>query len=139
MKHERLLDRIRILERNPDARFDEMGSADRIRAVREYLQRILNTRQGNSMIAQDFGMPDLTDLPSSMTGDRVTEIQRQIQELVRRFEPRMEKVNIQIRKAEEGSGMLRFQISGQLSEEEGSLPAVFEAEVEPGGKITVSG
>lgn len=139
MRRERLLNRIRLLERNPNARLEEGDTAERIRTIREYLQRILNTRQGNAPISEHFGLPDLTDLPSSMDGETVRELQQAMQRMVIRYEPRMEEIRVSVRRKEEDAGNLAFQITGKLSARDGSQPAVFEAEVEPGGQIRVSG
>lgn len=140
MRNERLLDRIRILEKNPGARFEvEPGSSERIRAVRQYLQRILNTRQGNARIAEEFGIPDLTDLPSSMGGEVISQMQQTFQRVIKRFEPRMAQVRVRIQRDEENAAKLRFQITGSLRMDDGTTPAVFEAEVEPGGRIMITG
>jgi len=68
MNEERLLERIRAWESEPDRR----GRADSIRQVDSilaHLWRILNTRQGGVPISDAYGIPDLNDFLTSYSNN----------------------------------------------------------------------
>ena len=63
----RLLQRLRSIAADPArrAKHDVNRVTD---SVLEHLQRILNTRQGNVPLADDYGVPDFTDLVLTFPG-----------------------------------------------------------------------
>ena len=69
MREHRLLNRIRLINRNPSRRVTE-DPKEMIRSIQDHLQRILNTRQGSAPIAEDFGVPDFTNFMSDFPRDR---------------------------------------------------------------------
>ncbi len=61
MREERLLERLGGIEREPRRR--ETQDVNRqVVSIPRHLERILNTRRGNVPIADDFGMPDYTNI-----------------------------------------------------------------------------
>ena len=55
------------------------------------LNRLLNTRQGNVLMAPDYGAPDLNDLMHDTTAF-LTLLEQGIAQAIKRFEPRLQKV-----------------------------------------------
>jgi type VI secretion system protein len=68
MFQDRLLERISRIERDPSGR-DALPVAWEVRSITRHLQRLLNTRQGGVPIAEDYGIPDFTNIP----GETLTE------------------------------------------------------------------
>lgn len=134
MPEERLLERIRSLEREPIRR----GSGDQGRLKRSllsHLQRILNTRQGNVAIAEDYGVPDFTDFLQAMP-ESVSEIERNIKKAIDKYEPRLSGARVSYLPDEDDVLMLRFQIAATLSAEEGRK-ILFETVIDADGRVRV--
>ncbi len=133
MREERLLERIRALKKNPERR----GRKDPKRimdSVLDHLQKILNTRQGSVPIAEDYGVPDFTDLfheyPDSLRG-----VERAIRHTIQQYEPRLKGVRVAFLPQDEDSLVLRFQITAKLDMEDETVPVFFESVVDTDGKI----
>jgi type VI secretion system protein len=115
MHEERLLERIRSVEREPAHR----GGYNRrscLNSVLSHLQHILNTRQGNVGIAVDYGVPDFFDFLQSYP-ESVHAIERSIKTAIDKYEPRLCGAVVSYLPDEEGTLVLRFQIIASLTEE----------------------
>ncbi len=135
MRDERLLERIHNLEIDPERR--EGNNPNRqIQSVLNYLQRILNTRQGSTPIAEDFGMPDFTNLPGAFSTGSTREVEQLLKEVIQKYEPRLSRVRIFFESQQEDLLSLRFKVEAQLAREEGP-PVTFETVVDAGGKISI--
>lgn len=135
MREHRLLDRIRELARNPSRSVTEDTSRT-IRSVQAHLQRILNTRQGNVPIADDYGIPDFTDLMSGYPESRRA-IERTIRDTIQKFEPRLQNVRVSFLEEVDTTLTVDFQISAQLVSSGQKHPVVFDSILDAGGQITV--
>ncbi|PKN30391.1 MAG: type VI secretion system baseplate subunit TssE [Deltaproteobacteria bacterium HGW-Deltaproteobacteria-21] len=135
MREERLLERIHNTELNPERR-EGSNSARRVRSIMNHLQRILNTKHGSVPIAEDYGMPDFTDLPSAFSTESTHEVERTLKAEILKYEPRLQKVRISFESQKEDILSLRFKVEAQMIGEDGS-PISFETVVDATGKVTV--
>lgn len=146
MREERLLERLQIWEKSPERRAKE-DPRRMIDSVVRHLQRILNTKQGNVPIADDYGTPDFTDLfftLSKSEADPKRDIEKAIRSTIQKYEPRLQSVRVTLLE-EEGEPDLqtdpltiRFQITGRLVT--GSKTQVFlETIVDSEGKVSIVG
>jgi type VI secretion system protein len=135
MREHRLLDRIRAMSKNPSRRVTE-DAKQMTRSVQAHLQRILNTRQGNVPIADDYGIPDFTDLMSGFPESRRT-IERAIRDTVQKFEPRLQGVRVTFLEPGEDKLTVTFQISAHLALADYKDPVTFDSVLNAGGQITV--
>jgi len=135
MREHRLLDRIRLAAKNPSRRVTE-DPKQMIRSVQEHLQRILNTRQGNVPISDDYGIPDFTNLMSGFPESRRA-IERTIRNTIQTFEPRLQGVRVVFLDQQEDKLTLSFQISAQLLLAGHKDPVTFESVLDAGGRIEV--
>jgi type VI secretion system lysozyme-like protein len=98
---------------------DRMGSrtvherTDRVQeSILRHLQRLLNTRHGDSAAVPEYGIPALTDVDYA---GRAEEMRRAVEQSIRVFEPRLSSVRVRWR---EGDGLdvlkIRFEITGRL-------------------------
>jgi type VI secretion system protein len=137
MREYRLIERIRHLAKNPSRRVSE-DPQQLIRSVQEHLQRILNTRQGNVPIADDYGIPDITDL---MTGypESLRTIEKILRNTIQQYEPRLQAVRINFIDQTDDRLTLSFQISARLNMKDNRNPVTFESVLDSGGYIQVKG
>lgn len=132
MNEERLLERIRSVEREPLRR----GGDNRRRcidSVLSHLQRILNTRQGNVPIAPDYGVPDFLDFMQSFP-ESVRDIQQSIKNAIDKYEPRLSAAAVTYLPDEDDILTLRFQIIACLNEDAGKR-FLFQSVITTDGRI----
>lgn len=99
---------------------------------------MLNTRQGSVPIADDYGMPDLTNFPGEDLTAAADELQQVIEKVIRKYEPRLEKVAIVFEPRPGETTLLRFKLEGATGDERnGSIPVVLETVVTAEGAVRV--
>lgn len=135
MREHRLLDRVRLAAKNPSRRVTQ-DPKQMVRSVQEHLQRILNTRQGNVPIADDYGIPDFTNLMSGFPESRRA-IERTIRNTIQYYEPRLQGVRITFLDQRDDTLTLSFQISAQLALPGHKDPVTFESVLDSGGHFEV--
>ena len=137
MREHRLLERIRMNAKHPVRRSTEDPN-QMIHSVQEHLQRILNTRQGNVVIALDYGVPDFTNF---MSGFEETQrsLERSIRQTIQKYEPRLQGVRVTFAGEKERIDKLtlNFQIQARLVLPGHKEAVMFESMVDSGGKVRV--
>jgi type VI secretion system protein len=135
MREERLLERLRSIETNPERR--AATNPNRlVDSIMRHLSRILNTRQGSAPTVPDLGVPDFTNLPGESDSESVQEIERAIREVIRKYEPRLVQPRIEYIARDDLAVSLRFKISAVLAE--GRTPVVFNTAVSDSGRVVIS-
>lgn len=135
MSEERLLERIRNLERNPQERAPHSLSRE-VDSIINHLQRLLNTRQGSTVIAEDYGIPDITNFPGSDFSETAREMEQVLKDVVQRFEPRLARVQASFSPQRDDLLTLRFKIEAVLARDK-STPVAFETVVNAEGRVNV--
>jgi len=136
MREERLLERIQTWEEEPAKRGKEDPGRITHSVVR-HLQRILNTRQGNALIADDYGIPDFMDFLQAYP-DSVRDIERAIKVTIQKYERRLQGVRVSFVPHDDDFLSLRFSIRAKLTSES-KIEVNFETVIDHEGKITVKG
>jgi len=131
-----LLDRLDDPRPNAPRRVEE-STEDLADSVLAHLQRMLNTRQGNCLTLDDYGIPDFTDMVHSFP-EAVGRMQRAIRQSVERYEPRLRRVRVNP-VDEEDYFRLRFEITGELVTADEQAAVWFETTISPSGRISVRG
>lgn len=135
MFEERLLERIGNLE--APAADDDLPAASRaVASVIRHLQKMLNTRQGNVSIAEDYGIPDFTNDPNESISDTCRRMTAVLKEFIERYEPRLGKVHITFEPEEASALSLRFKLEGVLVRED-KMPVMLESVFDSSGKAIV--
>ncbi len=136
MREERLLERLRATEANPDRR--ETQDTNRlINSILNHIQRILNTRQGSTLMAEDYGIPDFTDMSGVYQSEAMRAIERSIKEVIIKYEPRLEKVSIGFLPEEDDILAMHLKISA-LIRDQNDMPVEFNTIISGDGKVNVS-
>ncbi|HKZ18026.1 MAG TPA: type VI secretion system baseplate subunit TssE [Geobacteraceae bacterium] len=127
-------ERIRSQEREPMRR----GGENRKRcidSILDHLQRILNTRQGNVPIADDYGVPDFLNFLQSYP-DSVHQIEDSIRNAIDSYEPRLSGTSVTFIPRDDDDLTLRFQIIACLATE-GDRQVLLETVVDADGRVRV--
>jgi len=137
MREERLTERIRSWNRAPERR-GRLDPKRMVDSIVRHLERILNTRWGSAQIADDYGIPDLTDLRSGLP-DAVQNLERAIRNTIQKYEPRLEAVRVKFIPPEETILTVSFQIVARLALEGEKNPVTFQSVMDSDGKVTIRG
>jgi type VI secretion system protein len=135
MREHRLLDRIRLLDKNPQRRVTQ-EPAQMMRSIQEHLQRILNTHVGSVMIAEDFGVPDFTNFMSGFP-DSQRSLERSLRQTIQKYEPRLQGVRVHFFPREDDPLSIAFQITARLVLEGHRDPVSFESMLDSDGRIRI--
>lgn len=135
MREHRLLDRIRLNAKRPGRRATE-DPKQMIHSVQEHLQRILNTRQGNVVIAEDFGIPDFTNFVSAFP-EAQRSLERTLRQTIQKYEPRLQGVRVSFLTDTDDPLTLSFQIQARLVLKDHKDSVLFESVVDSGGQVRV--
>ena len=136
MFEERLLERIGNLEVPSEGKTGTVVTRA-VGSVIRHLQKMLNTRQGNVSIAEDYGMPDFTNYPGESINDTCQRMTVIIKQFIERFEPRLDNVRITFEPDENNVLSLRFKLEGVLVREN-KVPVLLETVVDSSGKVIVT-
>lgn len=136
IKKERLLERIRMMEENPEKRLDADSNAV-VNSILEYLIRVLNTKKGSVDIDPEFGVPDLTNMASSFSSEVIPELEVAIKNVIESYEPRLKDVAVHLLTEQDDLLALRFSISAMLVMGDKGKPVIFETIVDSDGQIKV--
>ncbi|MCI0365253.1 MAG: type VI secretion system baseplate subunit TssE [Phycisphaerales bacterium] len=137
-----VLDRLALQDRRPSAGRDSMFSVrDLKQSIRRDLENLLNTRWrctawppnldelGQSLV--DYGIPDFSGSSLGSTVNR-EEFRRIIERAIRRFEPRLKNVSVELLKnAEAIDRILRFRITAMVQADPLPEQVVFDSALEP--------
>ncbi len=136
MREERLLERLQTWEREP-ARRGREDPRRIVDSVLRHLKRILNTKQGNVLIAEDYGIPDFSDFINTLPRS-IGELEKSIRLAIQKYEPRLTAVRVNFIPQEEDRLSLRFQIVAKLVTES-KTQVYIETVVDSEGKIEIKG
>lgn len=132
----RLFERIRAAKPGAPAPADNAEAL--IASIERHLELILNTHQGGSASAPDFGMPDFVSLAGDTGLDSLRELSRVLTEVVRRYEPRLRNPVVTNSAASQETGVLEFSLSGVIELRGESRGLFFSTSINPDGKIVVT-
>lgn len=135
MRRTRLLDRIR--QNDSQSRLQTgMESGEIVVSVIEHLGKLLNSRQGTTLMDPGFGMPDFTDLKVTFP-DSVRELERSITKTIEHYEPRMQNVDVDFVFQDDQDLTLFFQISAQIDTESDMKSIFLESTIDASGKMRI--
>ncbi len=137
MNSETLLERIRNLDKRLEEISDQESQGS-LYSILQHLRKILNTRQGSVLIADDYGMPDLTNFPGENLSEAAEELEEIMKTIIQRYEPRLTNVKINFEPEINDYSTLRFKLNAEIvTREDTRTPVVFETVVTSEGMVRV--
>lgn len=135
--------RLRFLERLRQARQqgterNSLEAEDIIQSVTNHLSRILNTRQGNTVLDQDFGMPDFSALGASFSTADLPRIERELSAFISRCEPRLKQVYLHYAPDPNQPLRLAFFLDAELELNDDTLRIHWTTLVESSGRVVIT-
>ena len=137
MSRLRFLERLRRAHLQGDER-NAVETEDIVQSVTEHLSRILNTRQGNTVLDQNFGMPDFSALGASFTTSELPHIEKELSVFIAHCEPRLRHVHLRHAPDTEQPLQLTFLLDAELILDNRTIPIHWTTCVEPSGHVVIS-
>lgn len=132
----RLLERIREMELLPEER-RPVDQEKLQQSVLRHLSKLLNTRQGSSLLARDYGVPDYTSLTTAPSAKNMAIIAQSISEVVQRYEPRLANIDVNFVEDPDEPTKMMFSLSGTIAADDSRNEVIFNTVLDPTGKITL--
>ncbi|MDR3300673.1 MAG: type VI secretion system baseplate subunit TssE [Candidatus Accumulibacter sp.] len=136
----RLFERMSAAAKNKEGNAPPTGDA-LLQSICDYVAKLLNSREGSTLLDPTFGMPDFTHSGAVFSADDEPLLRQKIAQFIRANEPRLKNIQIAFVPREETHSALSFSISAQLREDRestGDDAAVhFYSDVSPQGKVDV--
>lgn len=134
----RFLERLRKMQHEKDWR-NSVDVEDVLASVIDYVTKILNTRQGSTVLGDSFGIPDFTSTGVNFTSEDIPRLEREIATFVEHCEPRLCHVSVHFTPDANTPLQMIFSLNAELKfGSSGLLPVHFVTRVNPLGKVTVT-
>jgi len=134
MTDKRLMERLKSKDgtrRNYQSNIFELTQS-----VKGYLFRLLNTRQGSAAV-QDFGVPDISDLPGGFATPETRLISRLISSAIEKYEPRLQDVDVSFTGAGKKNLTLCFELKGTMMCNGQKTALIFRTDLGSNGMFTI--
>lgn len=106
-------------------------------AIVDHIERLLSTRQGGSLTAPDYGVPELTELSSNFV-DALAIAQRALKSSLTTYEPRIKNVQVRGTKFDLTEMQFEFEVTGTIQYADGRRTALrVTLGIDPNAKIRV--
>ncbi|MDR2200148.1 MAG: type VI secretion system baseplate subunit TssE [Deltaproteobacteria bacterium] len=131
----RLLERLKAAERGESLK---AASAEELTlSLEKHLSLILNTHQGTSRSAPDFGMPDFASVMGSSDLDNIRELAGVIAQVIAKYEPRISNVEVTYNQGNKESGILDFSLSCSMMINDIKRELLFNTIIAPDGSVRI--
>lgn len=109
-----------------------------LQSIRDHLVLLLNTRQGSVPHLPDYGLPDLSIVYNSFP-ESIEFLRRSIEDAIKRYEPRLARVRVELKGAESMVFEATFTITAEFQEDEGvSRNLCLQTTISNTGKVDVA-
>jgi len=133
MNQERIFERINSVIANKNHRKIESPDLNKVKAsIINYINKLVNIKKGNLLTDPESGMPDFTDYIYNYP-ESIRDIERSVENIIEKYEPRLENVKVAFISKNDNSFSLNFQIKGILTEEK--KPLIFNSEINKTGGV----
>jgi len=106
-------------------------------AIIEHIERLLSSRQGGSLTAPDYGVPELTELSANFV-DALAIAQRALKASLTTYEPRIKNVQVRGTKFDLTEMQFEFEVTGAIQHPDGRRTAIrVTLGIDPNAKLSV--
>ncbi|NOQ30572.1 MAG: type VI secretion system baseplate subunit TssE [Helicobacteraceae bacterium] len=137
MFKERLFERVLHMQEDIDYRPEVLDTKVELESILNYLQKILSTKQGSTVVSYDFGIPDVTNFHDKSFGEYIKSMEDGLINTITKFEPRLTNIKVIHDKKGKESTIMYFKIDAQLASNT-NIPVLFETVINPDGKVMVN-
>ena len=107
-------------------------------SIRDDLEKIYNTKRGTVLIDEDFGLPDFSYMLNGYSAPDVGLILQQLLLQTKKYEPRLDALQVKYVEQNKFPGKLQFQISARIRITERELPFNVNAFLSADGSVSLT-
>ena len=131
----RLLERLSKIDENPSYSGIIANPKEEIDSIFAYLKKILSTKEGSTLIAYDFGIPDISSYEENY-GEYIRKLENKLKNTIEKYEPRLKNIKVKYIDKYKDKSILTFRIEAELANTE-NYPLVFETKIKPSGEVNI--
>ncbi|MCP4075387.1 MAG: type VI secretion system baseplate subunit TssE [Gammaproteobacteria bacterium] len=135
---ERLLKRFSRWEEAGQASFEESDINALLESIRDDLEKIYNTRRGTVLIDEEFGLPDFSYMLNGYSAPDAGLILQQLLLQTKRYEPRLDALQVKYVEQKKYPGKLQFQLSARIKINDRELPFSINAYLSDDGSVSLT-
>lgn len=135
---ERLLKRIRRWNIEQQSGISDIDGSELVESVKNDLELLLNTRRGTVLIDPEMGLPDLTHLTNGYSQPDVDDLQMDVMQQIKRYEPRLSSVDVKFVGDQSAQIQLAFSVTASLKQERQSIPFSIRLLMNENGSTSVT-
>lgn len=109
-----------------------------IDSVIDHLNKVLNVRQGSTLMDPEYGLPDFSGVRTSYP-DCLNDLQQAVTQTIERYEPRLRDVHVEFIDKDSVSLRLLFRIEAMLHDEGEDRHIFLESSVDANGRMLFRG
>lgn len=135
MAGKRFLERVRTWNGNKTV-YNSWDNKDNLDSVVEHLNKLLNSKQGTTLMDKEYGMPDFNDFASKFPGS-MTKLETSLSDLIEKYEPRLSNVSVKFVLQNDLDLSLVFEINAGLRTNGNHERICIESLVNSSGKMRI--
>jgi type VI secretion system lysozyme-like protein len=135
---ERLLKRMRRWNTEQQGGISDIDGSELMESVKNDLEQLFNTRRGTVLIDSEMGLGDLTHLINGYSQPDVVNLQSDLLQQIKRYEPRLSSVDVRFVGDQGKHLQLAFSVTASLKQEKQSLPFSVRLIMNENGSTSVS-
>ncbi len=135
---ERLLKRFSRWEEQSEGGVDEADTNTLMESIQQDLEKIYNTRRGTVLIDEEFGIPDFSQMLNGYTAPDVGQILQQIHMQTKKYESRLNSLQMKYVEQNKFPGKLQFQLTASIKVNERELPFSVNVFLSDDGSVNLS-
>jgi type VI secretion system protein len=132
----RLLERLARTEIDPDFSGYVSGKEE-MDSIFNYLKNILSTKEGSTLIAYDFGIPDISNYHEQSYGEYIRTLENKLKNTIEKYEPRLKDIKIEYIDKYKDKSILTFRIEAKLANVDNYI-LTFETKIKSNGEININ-
>lgn len=134
MYKQRLFKRLRFFNENPHSRLKTHEVKYEIASIKEHLNKLLTSRVETSLIADDYGLVDISNIHNEYFSEFLKSLEIEIKKAVENYEPRLKDIKVSFIRTDDKRFNLNFEIEGMLRSDD-STKVLLHTIVYPEGKV----
>lgn len=137
MYKKRLLNRIKHFNKFPEDRLKTQNVFIEINSIKEHLNKLLTTREMTTLIADDYGLSDISNIHNEFFSEFLISLKEEIFKKIDKYEPRLKDIKVEFIKTDNKKFNLKFEIEARLKSDN-YTNIIFQTTIYPEGKVILN-
>lgn len=135
MHKQRLFERIKNLDIDPNSRRSSTDKETEVESIVSHINMLLTSRRGSTLIADDYGISDISFHNEGYLGEYMSSLEKELEQTIGKYEKRLMNVKITFDGKDEKGLNFNFSIKADLRSS--NSPITFETVVDSDGRVRI--